>query len=689
MRAKTLSDLLKKGDRVAVSNITGREARVVSLISQNYCENIIGGWALGKGGQKIETPKGTIPVFATFEELLRLIPPERHPNKILIYSPPEAVYGEVKEIVKYDENIVETIFIVTENVSIEVTAKIYQICSQENIDVIGCNTLGIINTHDRVRIGSVGGDNPEETFKPGSVTIISNSGNMVNTISSYILAAGMGTSFGLPTGKDKLILFPLKDFLTLSEKDEKTKLIVLYIEPGGTYEHDAIELMNKNGFSKPIVVYVAGEIAEKYSISLGHAGAVVEDSKSSAKAKKEAFDTYFGIDPFKIEKHYRKSSDLANAVSRGIRVNVLHHIPRAVTLIAHTLGIEKDFSSTKPIRLNPWFVNLGELGKYLPAELSLAQGTIPEPYNSQFNEQMETFLKGMIRQPMRSASHASSNDGATPRVYGYSLMELMKTKSLTSALILYWTGELPRNEFEERLAEMTLIASLTNGPGTISAQGAKLSTSAGNNPNTAMIATLATIGLIHGGNGSKAIKFLLDSFGQLDIEDPYKEFPDIKKIALKAASDFKKKKQQAKEAGVEYERIPCLGHPVFRNEMVNYDPREQVIYRYIKEAGKTNIFLDFYHHLVQALKDNGCTKKVLAVNLDAAIACIWLGICWQKIRDKQMTLGRAIDIPLIAFALGRVAGGAGEYLDHQDFGTEMDMRIPAAECKSLTRPRKL
>ena len=54
MRAKTLSDLLKASDRVAVSNITGREASVVSIASQKYCRNIVGGWALGKGGQNLE-----------------------------------------------------------------------------------------------------------------------------------------------------------------------------------------------------------------------------------------------------------------------------------------------------------------------------------------------------------------------------------------------------------------------------------------------------------------------------------------------------------------------------------------------------------------------------------------------------------------------------------------------------------
>jgi len=689
MRARNLSDLLKKGDRIAVSNITGREASGVTAVSQKYCENIIGGWALGKGGQKIETAKGPVPVFATFDELLHMTPVKHHPNKILIYSPPEAVYGEVKEVVKHGESTVETIYIITEHVSIEVTAKIYQICKQSNMDVIGCNTLGIINTIDGVRIGAVGGDAPEETFKPGAAAVISNSGNMANTIASYLLSAGIGTSFGISTGKDRLILTPLKDFLTLAEKDEHTKVIVLYVEPGGTYEHDAVESMKKDGFSKPVIVYVAGEIAERYSISLGHAGAVVEDGRSSAHAKKQAFDDYFGIKPFYPDKRYRKSEDLKAALKRGIRVEVLHHLPSAVSLVLSTLGLKKDFSGSKPIRFNPWFVGLGDLGRRLPAELSLPQGTILQPYADQVRDQMQNLLKGMIRQPMRNASHASSNDGHTPRIYGYSLTEIMKKLSFASALILCWTGDLPENDFEERAAELTLIASLTNGPGTISAQGAKLSASAGNSPNTAMIATLAAIGAIHGGNGARAVRFLLEYFAHLDIKNPYDRQVDTKAIAEKAAADFKQKKDQAKEAGVEYERIPCLGHPVFRNEAVNVDPREQVIYQFFQKTGKKNIFLEFYHHLVFALKNNGAAPRVLAVNVDAAIACVWLGICWKKLREKRMTLSRAADIPFIAFALGRAGGGAGEYLDHQDFGTEMDMRIPAPDSRVLTGPRKL
>ena len=121
----------------------------------------------GKGGRKLETAVGEIPVFSDFQELMELLPDDKKPNKIIIYSPPEAVYGEVKEVVQHGKDVVETIFIITEHVSIEVTAKIHHICAENNIDVIGCNTLGMINVHDHVRVGAVGGDTCEDTFKPG------------------------------------------------------------------------------------------------------------------------------------------------------------------------------------------------------------------------------------------------------------------------------------------------------------------------------------------------------------------------------------------------------------------------------------------------------------------------------------------------------------------------------------------
>jgi len=691
MRAKTLSDLLRAGDRVAISNITGREASKVALTSQRYCGNIVGGWALGRRGQMIDVPGAEpIPVFANVEDMMKSLLPERLPNKVIVYSPPPAVYGDVKEVVQFGKDVVETIFIITEHASIEVTSKVAQLCAEAGIDVVGCNTLGMINCHDAVRVGAVGGDNPAESFRAGSVAIFSNSGNMVNTMASYLQSAGIGTSYGISTGKDALILTPMKALLELARDDERTDLIVLYVEPGGLYEQEAVAMLRETAFPKPVIVYVTGDILDTHNLSLGHAGAVVDGGMTTAAAKTQMFDDYFATAAFTPGMLGRKPAEMADALRRGIRITTLHHLPAAATFVLDALGIARDFRPQEPLRLNPWFVNLKGLAKQLPRKLVMFPGTIPDPYAAQAAQLARESLGARpARRAMRNASHASSNDGAVTRIYGRSVESEMMDGSFARSVLRAWSGRECKHNFEAGLLEMCLIGSLTNGPGTISAQGAKLSTSAGNSPNTAMIATLACMGQVHGGNGRLAIEYLLGIFGETDMEDPYAPRPsvDVQDLVDREVARFAGVRAAAKEAGTAYARIPCLGHPVFRNQPVNYDPRERAIAAYMEQHSLHNVFLDFYHRLAQGLKDVGIARNVWAVNLDGAIASIVLGICWNPLREKQMTIQRACDMAFIVFALGRAAGGAAEFLDHQDCGTPMDMRTPVSECTSLTRAR--
>jgi len=690
MRANTLSDLLKAGDRIAVSNITGREASTVSASSQEYCGNIVAGWALGRGGQSIEVPsRESIPVFATVEEMFRELPKKKRPNKVVVYSPPPAVYGEVKEVEQYGDGTVETLFVITEHVSVEVTAKIANLCARSNIDVLGCNCLGMINTHDAVRVGAVGADHPSESFRPGSATIISNSGNMVNTMASYLLSAGLGTAYGISTGKDVLILTPLKDLLELARQDERTKLIVLYVEPGGLYEKQAVEMLRQSDYPKPVIAYVTGTILSQRDLSLGHAGAVVEGGQTTADAKMKLFDDYFGTDPFDPDTRYRKNPQLVESLKRGIRITTLHHLPAAAKLICDNVGIQRDFSPARRLRLNPWFVDYKDVGKRLPSRLVLVKGTIPKPYQSQVQLLSKDVLGAAApRRDMRNASHASSNNGRVTRIYGYSLEKQMERGSFVRSLMLAWTGE-EMQDFEGDLVSKCLIASLTNGPGTISAQAAKLSTSAGNSPNTAMIATLACIGDVHGGNGRRAVEYLLRVFRDVDLRDPYQRDQrfDLEKLVVKEVDRFSRYRAAAKEAGTDYDRIPCLGHPVFRDQAVNYDPRERIIAKHMEDKGIYNIFLDFYHRLAHRLKEVGIARNVWAVNLDGAIASVVLAICWKPLLEKRVTVRRACDIAFMLFAIGRAAGAGSEFLDHQDFGSPMDMRIPVSECVPLNRPK--
>ncbi|UDQ99052.1 hypothetical protein AAEX28_02965 [Lentisphaerota bacterium WC36G] len=693
MRAKKITDFLTKNDRVAVSNITGREACSVSINSQRYGQNIIGGWALGKGGNFIKVPgKKSIPVFSDYGDLLNKLPEEIQPNKIVIYSPPNAVYGEVKNIIRHTksntnnglQNKVETIYIITENVSVEVSAKIYHLAQDNNIDVVGCNTLGIISPHDKVRIGAIGGDSPWSSILPGSATIISNSGNMVNTIASYLKGAGIGVRYGISTGKDKLILTSIKDYLKLALNDRKTKLIMLYVEPGGLYELDAVNYLKSIKTSKPIIVYIGGSFTQKMgNVKLGHAGAVVEGFGTSFSDKVEIFDNYFNVPPFKRRYHRNIK------VTRGFRIEVLHDLPMAARFIFDSKNLKRDFNEYRPPRLNPWLKNFGELGKLIPPKIQLPEGHAPEPYAKQLRKvNADKFGKMALRRNMKNASHVAALDGKNLRIYGRRVSNQMQHGSFISTMFLTWTGFTPKYDFEVKLLESVMIGLLTNGANGLTAQAAKLTASAGGTPLNAMISSLSCMGNDYSSSSYRAIKFLIDKFHELDSYeiDVYDSNNSkiISNLAQKAAREFGLYKVNAEDNLDSYEKVPGIGHPLFKDATRNVDPRCQVIFDYLFNNNIYHGFINFYQQLVEFLFLERITPNQLAINIDGVAAAICAGIFWERLCEKKITKKRVYNIPLLMFAFARVLGGTGEYLDHFDYGTPLDMVEDAQHIKQLT-----
>ena len=51
---------------------------------------------------------------------------------------------------------------------------------------------------------------------------------------------------------------------------------------------------------------------------------------------------------------------------------------------------------------------------------------------------------------------------------------------------------------------------------------------------------------------------------------------------------------------------------------------------------------------------------------------------------KELRTDEGRPCAVFAASIG-VAGGAGEYLDHRESGTDMDMRVPVSECRFLGR----
>ena len=73
-----------------------------------------------------------------------------------------------------------------------------------------------------------------------SIAIHSNSGNFSTTITEYLKTQGFGATTLVSSGKDTIIQYPVAEFLYAAQNDERTKAVVLYIEPGGFYEKNCL-----------------------------------------------------------------------------------------------------------------------------------------------------------------------------------------------------------------------------------------------------------------------------------------------------------------------------------------------------------------------------------------------------------------------------------------------------------------
>ena len=268
--------------------------------------------------------------------------------------------------------------------------------------------------------------------------------------------------------------------------------------------------------------------------------------------------------------------------------------------------------------------------------------------------------------------------------------EVIGSRSLTEVAFaaLVGTESSPDNLF----AFQTLVGLLlSNGPGTISAQGAKGAVSA-DGPETpervqlnkALIGFLTHSGYAHGGNGYEGIAFLIEQFKDAGLQDPANPDHGIDLHALahryvKAYASYKSTKKNT--GSLDIQKIPGVNHPVFKDKPVNHDPREVFIAKLFAERGEYNVFHQFYRTLVQALFDAGVSRNVYCVNIDAVIAALLLKMLWQPYRSGAYSAAALETAAFTIFLYPRMIGCAAEIDDHLNRGRNMDTRTPASQCR--------
>ena len=234
---------------------------------------------------------------------------------------------------------------------------------------------------------------------------------------------------------------------------------------------------------------------------------------------------------------------------------------------------------------------------------------------------------------------------------------------------------------------------LSNGPGTISAQGTKgaVSSDGPEQPervqlNKAMLGFLTHCGYAHGGNGYEGVAFLIEQFKNSGLADPGdpEHGVDLKALAMRYVHEYAAYKADKKNLGsLEIQKVPGVNHPVFKDRPVNHDPREVFIRKLMAERGEHNAFHDYYQALVQALYDAGVSRTVYCVNIDAVIAALLLKTVWQPYSEGTLS-GEALEpAAFTIFLYARMLGCAAEVDDHMNRGRNMDTRTAASLCRHV------
>lgn len=232
--------------------------------------------------------------------------------------------------------------------------EITELCRQAGARLMGPNCLGLINTHHKMNATFA-----SKTPAPGGISVLSQSGALCTAILDWAAGRKMGLASLLSIG-NKADLDEI-DFLAAFADDEKTKVIVGYLESIAEGD-EFIRVAESVAAIKPVVILKAGTTSAGSKAASSHTGALAGADIAYGAAFKRAgvirADTFEGL------------FDLATALAmqplpRGDRVAIITNAGGPGIMAADAV----EHAGMKVASLHPEIAD--ELREKLPAAASV------------------------------------------------------------------------------------------------------------------------------------------------------------------------------------------------------------------------------------------------------------------------------------------------------------------------------
>jgi succinyl-CoA synthetase alpha subunit len=266
-----MSIFIDRETRVCVQGITGSEGSFWTKHMMDLGTNVLCGVTPGKEGQMVEG----VPVYHSLKNALM----HHKIDATMLFVPPKMTKDAVFEAL--DAGI-KKIVTIADGIPLHDMLLIRQRALEEHAFVVGGNTSGVISP----KLAMMGSFPHwiERVYKKGSIGVMTRSGSLTNEVTAMIVEAGYGVSSLIGVGGDPVPGARFAEFLSLYEKDDETKAVVIIGELGGTMEEEVAEAMMHGIFTKPLVAFLGGRTAPKGQ-KMGHAGAIVTGGKGSVENK--------------------------------------------------------------------------------------------------------------------------------------------------------------------------------------------------------------------------------------------------------------------------------------------------------------------------------------------------------------------------------------------------------------------